>query len=84
MKTLILISLLSIAAISNNCAPNYQDPENEFSQAAKDMKAQHEQSRKTITLEGCEYWESFSGKFQTRTYSLTHKGNCSNKIHKCG
>jgi len=33
-----------------------------------------------VTIEGCEYLKmrSYSGYF-----SLTHKGNCSNPIHKC-
>lgn len=35
-------------------------------------------------IEDCEYLEYDNGIFDKRVYSLTHKGDCSNKIHsKC-
>lgn len=34
------------------------------------------------TIDGCEYLEYDSGILDQRVYSLTHKGNCKNKIHK--
>ena len=33
-------------------------------------------------IEGCEYIEVSFGIGDTRVYSLTHKGNCCNPIHK--
>jgi len=33
------------------------------------------------TIDGCEYIEVERGVGDTRTYSLTHKGNCRNPIH---
>lgn len=39
---------------------------------------------KTKIIKSCEYIEFDYGYGNTRVYSLTHKGNCSNKIHlKC-
>lgn len=39
---------------------------------------------KVKVIEGCEYIEFDCGYSNYRVYSLTHKGNCSNKIHsKC-
>lgn len=35
-------------------------------------------------IEGCEYIECDYGILDQRVYSLTHKGNCKNLIHKCG
>lgn len=37
---------------------------------------------RTITIEGCEYIEFDAGVGHSRVYSLTHKGNCKNPIHK--
>lgn len=38
-----------------------------------------------VVIEGCEYFESeYSWKGNPRyNYTLTHKGNCRNPIHKC-
>ena len=37
------------------------------------------------TIEGCQYIEYESGMNDTDThvYSITHKGNCTNPVHKC-
>lgn len=37
---------------------------------------------RTVEIEGCEYLEYDSGRADQRVYSLTHKGNCKNPIHK--
>lgn len=34
------------------------------------------------TIDGCEYIEVDYGILDNRVYSLTHKGNCSNPIHR--
>lgn len=34
-----------------------------------------------VVIDGCEYIECDYGMLETRVYSLTHKGNCKNKIH---
>jgi PBP1b-binding outer membrane lipoprotein LpoB len=36
------------------------------------------------TIDECEYLEYENGFFDSKVYSLTHKGNCKNKIHKYG
>lgn len=37
-----------------------------------------------IEIDGCEYIEvSLNLGFDNGYYSLTHKGNCKNEIHKC-
>lgn len=33
-------------------------------------------------IDGCEYLEYDNGIWDQRVYSLTHKGNCKNQIHK--
>lgn len=40
------------------------------------------QSYNVIEIDGCEYIEVDSGILDNRIYSLTHKGNCKNPIHK--
>jgi hypothetical protein len=35
-------------------------------------------------VDSCEYIEYDAGFGQMRVYSLTHKGDCKNPIHKCG
>jgi len=35
-----------------------------------------------VTIDGCEYLEYDQGILAQRVYSLTHKGNCKNEIHK--
>ena len=34
-----------------------------------------------VSIDDCEYIECDYGIFEQRVYSLTHKGNCTNKIH---
>jgi len=44
----------------------------------------NEENYKIKRIDGCEYIEFDYGYSNYRVYSLTHKGNCSNKIHsKC-
>lgn len=35
-----------------------------------------------LEIEGCEYIQYDASSGQARVYSLTHKGNCKNPIHK--
>lgn len=37
---------------------------------------------KIVVIDQCEYIQVNDGLGNTRVYSLTHKGNCSNPIHK--
>lgn len=37
----------------------------------------HSEYLHTVTIEGCEYW------YYDHPWYFTHKGNCSNQIHKC-
>ena len=38
-------------------------------------------SYNVVVIDGCEYIECDYGFLDQRVYSLTHKGNCTNKIH---
>lgn len=35
-----------------------------------------------VTIDGCEYIKVDDGFAQCRVFSITHKGNCKNPIHK--
>lgn len=37
---------------------------------------------KIVVIDSCEYIEVYEGIGQSSVYSLTHKGNCKNPIHK--
>lgn len=70
MKTRILFAAL-LAALLGGCG-DYHAPE---------TRAIDNDSRDTIhviRIDGCQYLE----RYWDRSYSLTHKGNCDNPIHK--
>lgn len=70
MKKILIILTLGLLS----CEP--QAPNQSQSKQFGDYKIK--------TIEGCEYIEYDYGITTQRVYSLTHKGNCSNKIHsKC-
>ncbi len=48
----------------------------------EDLREKHNSSLRTVEIEGCEYLEFDKGALDNRVFSLTHKGNCKNKIHK--
>ena len=67
---IVLIALGLLTAISG-CSPKADDEQTRSSLGSFDV----------ITIEGCQYIEYDSGVADSRVYSLTHKGNCNNKIH---
>jgi len=74
MKTLILticwiVEAALVAIALSACQPDYSGG-----------NKPHEM--RTVEIEGCEYLEFDSGMGSTRVYSLTHKGNCKNPIHR--
>ena len=73
-SNLLLVALVVLVGCENNTRPSSFDSQKTVKPGIKEL-----------TLEGCQYLFMDSGiEFsQNYTMTLTHKGNCTNPIHRC-
>lgn len=69
-RRIALLSLIGLAGMTA-CSPITADK-------SEDTKSGY----KIKTIDGCQYIEVDDGILDQRIYSLTHKGNCINPIHR--